>query len=125
MAWPGFIRGDAAPTVCSFQYSGVFATFLKVFLTFCSLFAACVFCLVLLGFMFFLLLFSVIFSYVPSEQPVLDFSVWLRCSLRHNHVGLLHQLRILEHIVSTSRTIARGLSQAICNLPSAQAGPQK
>ena len=49
------------PTVCSFQYSGVFATFLLVVLSVFCLFAACVF---LLGFAWFslFLLFFVIFS---------------------------------------------------------------
>ena len=59
------------PTVCSFQNSGVFATCLIVVLGVFCLFAACVFCLVSFGFPCFcwLLLFVVILSYVPSEQP--------------------------------------------------------
>ena len=56
-------------TVCSFQYSDVFAAFLLVFLGVFCLCAACVF---FVGFVWFSLslLFFVIFSCVPGEQPV-------------------------------------------------------
>ena len=49
----------------SFQYIGVFAAFLLVFLGAFCLFAACVF---LLGFCYFSLLFRMV-SYAPSEIP--------------------------------------------------------
>ena len=58
-------------TVCSFQYSGVFAAFLLVFLGVFCLFAACVFFIGFAWFSLFLLFFIFfLFSYVPSEQPV-------------------------------------------------------
>ena len=54
-------------TVCSFQYSGVFAGFLLVFLSVFCLFAACLllvcFCLVLLGFAWCCLVFFVFASF--------------------------------------------------------------
>ena len=54
--------GLARHTVCSFQYSGVFAGFLLVFLGVFCLFAACVFFLGFAWFSLFLLFFA-IFSF--------------------------------------------------------------
>ena len=63
--------------MCSFQYSGVFVACLIVFVFFC-LFAAFVF---LSGFVWFylFLIFVATFSYVPSEQPVVQSSAQPEC----------------------------------------------
>ena len=65
-------RFEGLYTVCSFQYSGVFAAFLLVFLSVFCLFAAFAFFLGFASFSYVLLFFLsfTIFSYVPSEQPV-------------------------------------------------------